>query len=291
MNWRDIPSLAALKGFEAAARAGSLSIAARELNVTHAAIAQHVRTVEAHLGLSLLNREGRQMVLTAAGAQLAHDLNSGFHTIIDGVTRIVEDANARPLTVSVTPNFAEYWLMPRLCHFWTLHPEITVTVNASNDLVDLRRDGYDMAIRYGDGVAPQLASEFLLAGDYAVVAAPALLAGRDVSCLADLQDLTWLFSPNMPVYKRWAHENGLDTSVCTIREVSSMSMITSVVRAGGGVSVVIRAMVEDDIASGRLVVLQEGSAQDVLGYHILRQQGPDPEKVKIFRKWLQSQVE
>jgi len=290
MNWRDIPSLAALRGFEAAARAGSFSGAARELNVTHAAIAQHVRSVEAHLGMSLLNREGRKMVLTDAGAQLAADLGTGFSMIIDGVTRISEDANARPLTVTVTPNFAEYWLMPRLCNFWNSHPEITVTVTASNDLVDLRRDGYDMAIRYGNGKNPNLRSQFLIAGDYVVVATPSLLQGRHACTIADVQDLTWLFSPNLPVYKRWAAENGLDIDACTIRDLSSMSMITSAVRAGGGVSVVIRAMVEDDIASGRLIVIQEGSAAPDLGYYIVSQPGADAEKVKIFRKWLQSQV-
>ena len=289
MNWRDIPSLAALKGFEAAARAGSFSAAARELNVTHAAVAQHVRTVEAHLGLSLLNREGRKMVLTDAGAQLAEDLSDGFTTIVDGVTSIVEDAHARPLSVTLTPNFAEYWLIPRLCDFWDKHPDITVSITASNDIVDLRRDGYDLAIRYGTGNFPGLESQFLVAGDYVVVATPDLLGDRKACNISDLQNFTWLFSPHLPVYKRWAGENGLDLETCTIRELSSMSMITSAVRAGAGVSVVIRAMVEDDIASGRLLVIQEGVQND-LGYHIVRQPGREAEKVKTFRKWLASQA-
>lgn len=288
MNWRDIPSLASLKGFEAAARAGSFSAAARELNVTHAAIAQHVRTVEAHLGMSLLNREGRKMVLTDAGGLLAEQLNTGFGTIIDGVTRIVEDTNARPLTVTTTPNFAEYWLMPRLCDFWSTHPEITVTVTASNDTVDLRRDGFDMGIRYGDGSFGGLDASFLVAGDYVVVATPSLLDGRKACSISDLQDLPWLFSPHLPVYKRWAGQNGLDLENCLIREVGSMSMITSAVRAGGGVAVVIRAMVEDDIAAGRLMAVQEG-AQENLGYYIVRHPGPETDKVKKFRKWLKSQ--
>ena len=289
MNWRDIPSLAALKGFEAAARAGSFSAAARELNVTHAAVAQHVRTVEAHLGLSLLNREGRKMVLTDAGAQLAEDLSEGFTTIIDGVTSIVEDAQARPLSITLTPNFAEYWLIPRLCDFWDKHPDITVSITASNDVVDLRRDGYDLAIRYGTGDFPGLESQFLVAGDYVVVATPDLLGDRKACSISDLQNFTWLFSPHLPVYKRWAGKNGLDLKTCTIRELSSMSMITSAVRVGAGVSVVIRAMVEDDIASGRLVVIQEGVQND-LGYHIVRQPGREAEKVKTFRKWLASQA-
>ena len=289
MNWRDIPSLAALKGFEAAARAGSFSAAARELNVTHAAIAQHVRAVEAHLGLSLLNREGRKMVPTDEGAKLAHDLNEGFSTIVDGVNRITEDAQARPLSVTVTPNFAEHWLMPRLCDFWTKHPDITVSVTASNTVVDLRRDRYDMAIRYGDGKFSGLEHKFIIAGDYVVVATPSLLKGRTACSVSDLQDLPWLFIPTFPVYKRWAGQNGLDLAKCTIREVESMNMVISAVRAGGGVSVIIRAMVEDDIAAGRLIAVQE-EAHECLGYYTVRLPGPAPDKVKIFQKWLLSRA-
>jgi LysR family glycine cleavage system transcriptional activator len=82
----------------------------------------------------------------------------------------------------------------------------------------------------------------------------------------------------------------LDVDACTIRELTSMSMITSAVRAGGGVSVVIRAMVEDDIASGRLIVVQEGAAQRDLGYYVVSQDGAETEKVKTFRKWLNTQI-
>jgi len=163
------------------------------------------------------------------------------------------------------------------------------SITASNDIVDLRRDGYDIAIRYGTGDFPGLDAHFLVAGDYVVVATPDLLAGRDGCCISDLQDLTWLFSPHLPVYKRWAGENGLDLATCNIRELSSMSMITSAVRAGGGVSVVIRAMVENDIADGRLIVVEEGAQTD-LGYYIVTQQGRAPEKVRTFRKWLLSRA-
>ena len=150
MDWRDIPSLAALRGFEAAVREGSFSAAARELNVTHAAIAQHVRSLETHVGQPLLTRAGRRMVPTEAGARLATDLNDGFGQIIAGVRRLSEDADKRPIQITCTPNFAENWLMPRLIEFWGKHPDITLSVTPDNNIVDLRRDGYDVAIRYGN---------------------------------------------------------------------------------------------------------------------------------------------
>ena len=80
MDWRDIPSLAALRAFEATARLSSFSAAARELNVTHAAIAQHVRGLEAEFGCELVFRQGAGMALTDAGRALALSLGEGFAT-------------------------------------------------------------------------------------------------------------------------------------------------------------------------------------------------------------------
>ena len=117
MNWRDLPSLAALRAFEVAARTGSYSAAAQELNVTHAAIAQHVRAVEAHLDTVLMVRDGRAMAPTEVGATLAAELSAGFRQIVEAVEAINADIEARPISVSVTPSFADNWLMPRLTRF------------------------------------------------------------------------------------------------------------------------------------------------------------------------------
>ena len=176
MNWRDVPSLAALRAFNAAARAGSFSQAARELNVTHAAIAQHVRAVEAELGMSLLVRQGRGVVLTEAGARLADSLADGFGQIIAGVKAVRADVDSRPLSITATHNFVESLLMPRISQFWAKHPEIALSIVPSNKLVDLRRDGFDLGIRYGDGQWPGLETTHLLAADYTVVAAPGVAA-------------------------------------------------------------------------------------------------------------------
>ena len=92
------PPLTAMRAFEAAARAGSFSAAARELNVTHAAIAQHVRALETQFATSLLVREGKRMALTDAGTRLAADLSEGFSQIIHGVRQITQDAADSPLT-------------------------------------------------------------------------------------------------------------------------------------------------------------------------------------------------
>ncbi len=288
MDWRDIPSLAALRGFEAAVREGSFSAAARELNVTHAAIAQHVRSLEAHVGQALLVRAGRKMVPTEAGALLAADLNEGFGHIISGVRRLSADAEKRPVQITCTPNFAENWLMPRLIRFWEKHPEITVSVTPDNTLVDLRRDNYDIAIRYGKGDWPGMDSAPLVKGDYVAIAHRDLLNGRERCCLSDLTDVPWLFTPSFPVYRTWAEESGLDFTKVNAHEVATMSMVSSAVKSGAGASVMIRAMVEDEIAAGNLIIVEQ-AIRPGLGYFVVTAQGVLPPKVKAFRKWLLTQ--
>lgn len=285
MNWRDIPSLAALRAFEAAARAGSFTAAAQELNVTHAAIAQHVRAIEASLGASLLVREGRGVALTDAGTRLAATLTDGFGQIIAGVRAIREDAEARPLAISVTPTFAENWLMPRFSDFWTQHPGFDLSITPSIDVVNLRRDGFDMAVRYGDGDWPGVEATHLISADYTVVASPRLLAGRKVRHFSDLYDLPWLFESIHREPRLWAEASGLDPEKCQIRELATLTMLLSVVRAGAGVTVVASALVSDDLTAGRLVALMQ-ETRDRTGYYIVHAPGVLPERVNTLKNWL-----
>lgn len=290
MDWRDVPSLAALRGFEAAVRHGSFSAAARELNVTHAAIAQHVRSLEAHFGQSLLVRAGRQMVPSEAGARLATDLEAGFQQIISGVRKVAEDTAARPIQVSCTPNFAENWLMPRLMSFWAKHPDITLSITPSNDLAELGRGECDVALRYGKGPWPGTESDLLVKADYAVIVHRDLLGDQRPTCLSEMTDVPWVFCSNLPVYRTWAVQSGLDPKKITEHELATMSMVSSAVRSGAGASVMIRAVMEDDIAAGNLVVVEQ-AVRPGLGYHVVTAAGVLPDKVRTFRKWVLSQRE
>lgn len=287
MNWRSIPSLAALRAFEAAARTGSLSAAARELNVTHAAIAQHVRTIESDLQTPLLNREGRGMALTDAGARLAATLTEGFGQIIAGVESILADAEERPISVSVTPSFAEYWLMPRFADFWAKHPNIPLSIMPSIEVVDLRRDGVDMAIRYGKGHWPGLEAISLVKADLTVVAAPSLLEGRTIESFADLNGLPWLFETVHEEARRWITLSGIDLTSSLIKQVPTHGMVMSAVRAGKCLTVATSALVADDIEAGNLVALMQKQPKD-LGYYLVHPKAVLSPRARTVKSWLLS---
>ena len=291
MDWRSIPSLLALRAFEAAARTGSYTRAATELNVTHAAIAQHVRKLEDHFGQSLLDRAGRGMAPTEAGAQLARALTEGFGTIAQGVADLARSDGTRPLAITTTYTLTETWLMPRLPGFWASHPGIQLAITPSTEAVDLRRAGFDFGIRFGKGHWPGLTAELLLAAQNIVVAAPHLVGDRRPGHLADFADLTWISDALYPESQRWLAAQGIDPDSLKWQLLPMGSFILPALRAGGGVAVMPRAIVLDDVREGRLQVIHD--TPDTTGepaYYLVSHDGPRHPGAAIFRRWLKEQA-
>lgn len=289
MDWTRVPSLAALRAFESAARCQSFSKAARELNVTHAAVAHHVRGLEAEFSESLIIRQGRGVAVTAAGLQLAESLQAGFSTIASGVERLRSQSENRSLNITVTPAFAANWLMPRIGEFWAKHPEISLTINPSIGLTDLRKDGFDLAIRYGDGGWPNVKSELLTDGDFWVVAHPDLVKGRTVRCLQDVVGLPWLMESHMMERKAIVEREGIDFEQIDLTLLNTNGLVLSAVAAGLGISVQPKSIVERDVQARELVKICELN-QENLGYYMVMLPDRDPKGLRAFRSWLRTKA-
>ncbi len=285
MDWRALPSLSALRAFEAAARLGGFSAAARELNVTHAAVAQHVRAIEARLGAALLRREGRVMRPTAEGARLAEALTGAFSSIEGAVRELTRAAEARPLRVALTLSFAEGWLMPRLGRFWTERPDIGLEIVPSAELVDLRRDGLDVAIRYGEGDWPPWRAERLLDANYVVVAAPGLASAGPVERLSDLAGHRWLIDPWRDEQRAWAARHGLALEAAEVVELPVYNLTIKATREGLGLSIQPEVLVERDLRTGALVALF-GPVRSGPGYYLLTRGDQVSARRDAFAAWL-----
>ena len=174
-----LPSLTALRAFEAAARHRSLTRAAGELHVTPAAVSHQVKTLERELGLRLFLRQGRRLAATAEARAGLAELRRGFDLVAEGVRRIRE-SRARPiLRVTSEPTFAGSWLVPALVRFRARCPDLDVLIDASDRLVDFEREAIDIGIRWGGGRYPGLAA-WQLFGQEEVIAVcpPGLLTGE-----------------------------------------------------------------------------------------------------------------
>ncbi|MEM7488018.1 MAG: LysR family transcriptional regulator [Pseudomonadota bacterium] len=289
INWRDLPSLSALRAFEAAARQGSLSAAARELNVTHAAIAGHVRKLESFFATTLLTRAGQGMEPTPDGALLARGLSDGFGTLAAACRDLSDRHATRPLSVTTTPTFAENWLMPRLGDFWADNPDVSVTINPSPEIADLRRDGHDIAIRYGDGDWPGLDVEPLLSGDFVVAAAPALAARLPGTDRDTLLRQTWIMDQHRAEERYLAAHLDVAPDDLRIHTLATNGMVLSAARAGLGLALQTRMLIQPDLDAGRLAPVTP-LRLDGVGYYLVTRPGLVSGAATLFRRWIRRAV-
>ena len=170
-----LPSLNALRCFEAAARSGSFSRAAEELNVTQSAVSHQVRQLEQWFGLSLFDRLGRQTIPTPKGQELARSLAEAFDIMAAACRRLQQSEHGPALTIAALPSFATIWLIPRLSQFFSEHPEISVKVVYAFAGHKIDFDEVDIAVLWGPGEWEGCRSTRLLPGSTVPICNPIYL--------------------------------------------------------------------------------------------------------------------
>ncbi|MDP3340292.1 transcriptional regulator GcvA [Frigidibacter sp.] len=284
-----LPSLNALRAFEAAARHGSMSRAADELHVTAGAVSQQIRELERDLGVPLFHRKPRQISLTDTGAQLFPALRSAFRILRDASDK----ARARPgtavLTVSCTSGFASQWLLPRLSNFERLHPGIDLRISASNRVLDFQQDRIDLAVRHGLGRWPGLSAERLLDDELTPVCSPGYIRVHGpFAGSGDLSRATLLHDEHRHDWALWlvaAGAPGVDAAVGPVF-VDGTGAIEAA-KAGQGMGLVRRSMVAQDLAEGRLAAPFGQSLKSDLAYYLAYPpEALDKAHVAAFRGWL-----
>ena len=146
-----LPSLRAICAHEAAARLGSFTRAARELNVSQGAVSRQVQELERGLAAELFVRAGPRLKLTETGRAFAESSGQALDILHQAVQRARGSRDKRFVTLSMLPSVATKWLAPRLGRFIAQHADIDLRGSASRNLVDFEAEGIDAAIRYGKG--------------------------------------------------------------------------------------------------------------------------------------------
>ena len=289
-NSHRLPSLHALRSFEAAARHGNFSRAADELHITHGAISHQMKALEQHLGVMLFHRRSRGVVLTEPGKDLAATMRDALDRIAHGVAALRAQPH-RALTVSVLPAFATHWLIPRLADFNRRHRDIDINIRAGQALADFTTGDVDLAVRYGSGRWPGLRAEQLASEDVFPVCSPGFNNGRLPKTLAALAKCRLLHTPLQP-WDEWFHALGLRPHLSRRgMTFGETDILLTAAIDGLGVALSRRLLAQPALDAGRLVRPVPHSVRAERSYFIVY---PDQlslsPRLLVFRDWLLEQA-
>jgi LysR family glycine cleavage system transcriptional activator len=183
-----MPSLNAVRAFEAVGRLQSFRSAANELHVTTSAISHQIKALENYFGVTLLRRVHGQISLTAAGERYFRQVSQGLMQLSLATSSLLRAKGARVLRVSMAPTLATWWLIPRLEHFLTAYPNISLEVSATSSRIDFALGQFDVAIRYSRRIQNGLHATAIGRNEVFPVCRPSLMEARyPLRALADLQ--------------------------------------------------------------------------------------------------------
>jgi LysR family glycine cleavage system transcriptional activator len=288
---RRLPSLNALKAFEAAARLKSFTEAATELFVTHAAVSRHIRELEQWLGTKLFIRTGRGVELTEAGRRFGSRLTPLFDAMAEATRDAAAQGDIRKLNVSVEPAIASRWIVPRLLRFQELHPDIELEIDPTSRLVDFRAGEADIGIRYGRGNWEDVEAIKLADSVSFPVCSPGLVADQPNIVPADLAQYTLLHEQRKQWWADWLKEAGVEGVEDWRGPIFQGHLAIEAAEAGQGFALADQILSTDSILEGWLVRPFSLDMKDHGSYWIVRAKGSkESPPARAFREWLMSEM-
>ena len=281
-----LPPFFALRALEAAARHRSYSRAGQELSVTHGAISQQIRKLEAELDARLFERRGAEMIPTPDALKLAREVGRHMDGLMAAVTAFAAAAERDALVVSLHTQFASRWLPPRLPRLLADPAGANLELRVDDKVADFATDGVDMAVRYGAGGWPGVESARLFLDILTPVCSPDFLARHPLATPADLLRTPLIHHSQRP-WSLWFPAFDLETPTPAGLVFEDSLMLLDAAAQGLGVALGRSSMAEADLASGRLVRPLDADVPSDLGFWVVWR--PDSRKLRrvhALRDWL-----
>ena len=300
MNKRPL-SLNGLRGFVAAARHLSFTLAATELHLTQSALSRQIQSLEEELGLPLFVRSTRRITLTPAGEALFRATVAGLQSIDQVVARLRASEGRKQIVVTTFASCASLWLIPRLSGFSTTHPEVDVNCIATDRAVDLDAENVDVALRCTRLPVPEDVGHFLFPECVVPACAPGLLAREPgIRVPADLAQHTLLKNEEAVemIFPWLSWERWFEQQQCRMPEARSALRFTNhdqVIQAaiaGQGVALARGGLAAELIADGRLATPFGVGAPSPFSYYLMTSQAARQRpEVKAFVDWILAEAE
>jgi DNA-binding transcriptional LysR family regulator len=299
---RSLPPLDLLRGFESAARHLSFTRAGAELFLTQSAVSRQIQALEEFVGVALFERRHKALALTDAGRAYYRTVGPILHELREATRKLRESRTGHVLTVTTTVSFASLWLVPRLARWRKEHPNVDVRITATQEVVDMEREGIDLAIRDCALNAVPAGAIHLIGEHLAAVCSPAYAreAKRGKLALARPQDLRHHLLLMLHDKGRWpwlswaAWFEAMGVDELTPAGTLSFDQYDQVMQAaihGQGVALGRMTVATQPIREKKLVVLFGRQQQIARAFHAVSAKGADERpEVRDFVEWLRQEI-
>jgi LysR family glycine cleavage system transcriptional activator len=291
---RHLPSLTALRTFEAAARHGSFKDAADELHVSNAAVSHQIKALEDALQLSLFRRRGRSVQPTDAAKRFALQIGRALDSVEAATAELQGNPMRGRLKIAMTPFYGNRIVLPRLSRFHALFPEIRVEPHMSANDIDFAKSDHDGGLRHGTGSWPGLTAIPLHLDALVPVAAPSVvpdarlpLTAEDIAKFRlgyiEGQKQDWAAWFELMAYRGPAPADMIG--------YGSRARVVDLAFSGHGVALADLSLTAADVTAGHLVRLNDTPVSTGRGMWLVspKTDFPDP-RLTAFGDWFRSEV-
>lgn len=290
---RLIPSTSMLMAFDAAARTGSFTAAARELNLTQGAVSRQVGALENQLGVVLFERIRKTVQLTETGKIYAGEIHRALQAIRNASINAMSSSLSAVLNLAILPTIGTRWLMPRLPSFLKNHPDLTVNFVTKLSPFDFQSEDLHCAIHYGLPNWPGTESMFLMGEEAVPVCSPGFLSEHPIRKPADLTDTPLLhLATRTGAWTNWLAANGLTAPEEQGMLFENFMIIAQAAIAGLGLALLPKFLIQIEIDRGELIVCLDIPLESEEGYYLVTPvEKSDYAPVVALREWLTKLVE
>jgi LysR family glycine cleavage system transcriptional activator len=280
--------MSSLQAFDAAARTGSFTAAASELNLTQGAVSKQILTLEGMLDTALFIRTGHSVQLTESGRTYAKDVRKILEMTAASTLRVMTNPAGGVLELAVLPTFGTRWLMPRLPDFLRRNSGIQVNLTTKSAPFDFRASGLHAAIHYGTDDWSRAESTYLMGEDVVPLCSPSFKERHDLNEPADLVGLPLLnITSRIKAWPNWFEAQGIDgyrTGGMVFEQFLTAAQAAAV---DLGVVLLPRFLMEAELERGELVLAVDAPYKSRLGYYlVVPKEWARWSPLLSFRDWL-----
>lgn len=291
MDRHRLPPLTSLRAFEAVARHQSVSRAADELHVTHAAISHQIRSLELWFGYPLLEKKGRGVTPTATGDALGLHLTKLFDDLTRSCVQL-RSGDRCTISIGCIPSVASCWLVPKISEFSARYPKVEPQVRYARPHELLADGRYDVLITCGKDLNSGVTSVEIFSSKLQPVCSPKYIShhGTLVSPV-NIEHAQLLHDETRDGWVKWFDAVGHRASLPLAGPIfQDFDMLATAVLAGHGVALCPVQVFQEQINRGELILLSDVSVVLDDGYFMTTPRAMR-EEVGLFVRWFLSAVQ